>query len=240
MKDYQKDLVIPEALKEKFTGTLCPVSEVFQSFQGEGRNAGRNAVFVRFWGCNLACTWCDTPYSWQADKIDHQVKLPTDFIAELITTKFNTASVVIFTGGEPSLYEKQIRAIQDAIEEKGMYPLWEIETNGSKELTGNYDQINISPKLPSSGNKPYEIKAADEHTSFDFKFVIGSAEDIVEMEKIIEKHDARPHHVYLMPLGTTVEQQLESSKLIVPYALAKGYNLSIRQHIFLFGDTKGT
>ena len=41
-----------------------PVSEVFgPTLQGEGPHAGRPCHFIRLGGCNLSCSWCDTPYS---------------------------------------------------------------------------------------------------------------------------------------------------------------------------------
>ena len=39
------------------------INEIFYSLQGEGRNTGRAAVFVRFSGCNLKCPFCDTLFS---------------------------------------------------------------------------------------------------------------------------------------------------------------------------------
>ena len=39
------------------------INEIFYSLQGEGRNTGRAAVFVRFSGCNLKCPFCDTDFT---------------------------------------------------------------------------------------------------------------------------------------------------------------------------------
>ena len=46
------------------TSPLLMVSEVFNSFQGEGRNIGLPSTFLRLAYCNLACRWCDSKYTW--------------------------------------------------------------------------------------------------------------------------------------------------------------------------------
>ena len=73
-----------------------PVVEIFKSLQGEGFNTGREVVFLRLGGCNLACPWCDTNY------IDYTM-LPMESIIEKVE-QFDVKSLVV-TGGEPLVVE---------------------------------------------------------------------------------------------------------------------------------------
>src|SRR3954451_21761270 len=72
------------------------LAELFYSVQGEGKLLGVPSVFVRASGCNLRCTWCDTPYaSWDPEGDD----VPVDEIVSRVTA-FTPRHVVV-TGGEP-------------------------------------------------------------------------------------------------------------------------------------------
>src|SRR5215469_18951154 len=72
------------------------VSEIFYSIQGEGLLAGVPSVFVRLSGCNLRCTWCDTPYtSWEPQGAETTI----ESIVERVRG-YSCAHVVV-TGGEP-------------------------------------------------------------------------------------------------------------------------------------------
>ena len=71
------------------------VNEIFFSLQGEGRNTGRCAVFIRFSGCNLKCSFCDTDFkSYREMTVD-------DIISAI--SKWKKAGFVVLTGGEPTL-----------------------------------------------------------------------------------------------------------------------------------------
>ena len=74
------------------------ISEIFLSIQGEGKLAGVPSIFIRTSGCNLRCTWCDSPYtSWEP--VGESLG-----IDEILTrvARHGTQYVVV-TGGEPML-----------------------------------------------------------------------------------------------------------------------------------------
>ena len=111
-----------------------PIVEIFNSVQGEGYHTGTPSIFIRFGGCNLQCTWCDTDFS----KWD---KMTVSEIMEVLS-KWDTKRV-IFTGGEPAM--QKLRPLSDELHSKG-YNI-AIETNGTIELEdGLVDWICVSPK----------------------------------------------------------------------------------------------
>ncbi|WP_458403237.1 7-carboxy-7-deazaguanine synthase QueE [Methanobrevibacter sp.] len=123
----------------------APIIEIFSSFQGEGLLIGERQIFVRFAGCNLNCSYCDTNDS----KSEKSGRLMTpdevsEEINKLITPDCKTIS---FTGGEPSLYPDFISQVSKNFNLKIM-----LETNGT--LPENIDSIeeldivSLDIKLP--------------------------------------------------------------------------------------------
>ncbi len=126
-----------------------PVNEIFYSLQGEGRNSGRAAVFVRFSGCNLKCPFCDT---------DHSAFRPMDDEEILAEVCRYPSSLVVLTGGEPALY------IDDAfigmLHGAGKYVA--VETNGTRPLPPNIDWVTVSPKDACCEGAALHVGKADE------------------------------------------------------------------------------
>ena len=114
------------------------VNDIFYSLQGEGHNTGRAAVFIRFAGCNLRCSFCDTEFDTYRE-----------MTAEEIVASINTYSArfVVLTGGEPTLQVDE--AFVDLLHQYGFEVA--MESNGTRPAPNNLDWLTVSPKI--SGEK---------------------------------------------------------------------------------------
>ena len=126
------------------------VNEIFYSIQGEGAHSGEAVIFVRFSGCNLKCSFCDTEHQPYQDLTEDEI------CAEI--AKY-PASLVVITGGEPTL--QLTHSLVDKIHNLGK--MVAIETNGTRKVPSNVDWVTVSPKSLFVGEigKPI-IKTAQE------------------------------------------------------------------------------
>ena len=157
------------------------ISEIFRSIQGEGRSQGLITTFVRLSGCNLDCSWCDTPYARDGGK---EVPLGDVFQA----VEFSSCGRVCITGGEPLLQLDEVTSLARRIDEAG-YEV-EIETNGTIDFSPlqPYASICMDVKCPSSGEKSdlsllSRIRAGDA-----VKFVVSGTEDLDYAREVIATH----------------------------------------------------
>lgn len=130
------------------------VKEIFYTLQGEGRHAGRAAVFCRFSGCNLwsgreqdrataACNFCDTDFVGTGE--DGGKFTTAAELAQRIADEWRGAGgvpYVVFTGGEPLLQLNA--ALIDAMHAAGFEIA--VETNGTLAAPAGIDWICVSPK----------------------------------------------------------------------------------------------
>ena len=183
------------------------VAEIFTSINGEGTKAGQTAVFVRFTGCNLNCSYCDTKW---ANEPNAEYKLMTD--REILSRIKETGiKNVTLTGGEPLLRE----GIHELLEEiaKDGFLQAEIETNGSIDLKPfcdieNRPSFTMDYKLPLSGMEKHMCLENFEilEKKDTVKFVSGSIEDLKKALEIIRKYDlSRRCHVYISPVFGSIE-----------------------------------
>jgi len=118
---------------------LYPIAEIFRSIQGEGIDVGLPAIFVRFSGCNLHCSFCDTDHTANYSMVESQV---ADTIERLAVEK---RELVVLTGGEPALQDLMplVKALQGSSREYR----FGIETNGTVDFNQYlFDSISLSPK----------------------------------------------------------------------------------------------
>jgi 7-carboxy-7-deazaguanine synthase len=160
------------------------ILEIFYSIQGEGKNQGRPAIFIRLAGCNLTCRWCDTPGAH-----DPGVEWTTDDVVS--KTGESGCREVCITGGEPLLQAGELHDLLKKLSGQG-YDI-EIETNGTIDFLKcqEYATICMDIKCPSSGEES-DLSLLDRITVRDsVKFVVGNEEDCRYAEDVIGSRKIR-------------------------------------------------
>ena len=109
------------------------INDIFYSLQGEGHNTGRAAVFVRFAGCNLRCSFCDTEFDTFSEMSDEEI---------LAAISQYPARFVVLTGGEPTLQVDE--AFVELLHQHGYEVA--MESNGTRPAPQNLDWLTVSPK----------------------------------------------------------------------------------------------
>jgi len=224
------------------------IAEIFYSLQGEGILTGVPSVFVRTSGCNLRCTWCDTPYtSWQPEGEE----LPVERIVAAVIG--HHASHAVVTGGEPMIQPDIVRLTQ-RLKDFGLHIT--IETAGTVYEAVTCDLMSISPKLANStptrreGGKwapqhdrlrhqPDVLKRLMAEFEYQLKFVVSEPEDLGEIEAILKETGADRSRVVLMPEGISPEAIYQKSQWLVEICKRERFRYGPRLHIDLFGNQRG-
>lgn len=164
---------------------MFKVVEIFCSIEGEGKRAGILAQFIRLAGCNLACSYCDTKYAWDARSEDYCYKEMS--LEDIVSRLRKDVKAVTITGGEPLLV-KNVDSLIAALVNEG-YAV-NIETNGAVDLTpfvnrydGNRLFFTVDYKLPSSNMEKFMIPQNFTILSESdvIKYVVGSDDDVQSM-----------------------------------------------------------
>lgn len=210
------------------------IAEMFSSINGEGTHAGQLAFFIRFTGCNLNCSYCDTKWA-------NEPNAPyTEMTADEILSEVKKSGIknVTVTGGEP-LIQQEIFPLLETLCGDGRYV--EIETNGSADVSEvvkikeNRPALTMDYKLPASG---MESRMRNENFAFlekkdTVKFVAGSRADLERALEIIRKYGLiEKCSVYISP----VFGELKPAE-IVDFMLANklnGVNVQLQMHKFIW------
>lgn len=214
------------------------VVEKFVSINGEGQLAGQLAVFIRFAGCNLKCSYCDTSWANEKDVLC-DVMNSEEIYAYIKSTGIKN---VTLTGGEP-LKQCGIKELLMRLSEDKELHI-EIETNGSI-LLNNFMDFDNAPcftmdyKLPSSG---MESMMALENFKYlepkdTVKFVSGSLEDLQRAKQIIDDYGLiNKTKVYISPVFGNIELNK-----IVDFMIENklnGVNLQLQLHKIIWDPNK--
>lgn len=210
------------------------IAEMFSSINGEGTHAGQLAFFIRFTGCNLNCSYCDTKW---ANVPDAKY---TEMTAEEILDQVKKSGIknVTVTGGEP-LIQQEIFPLLETLCGDGRYV--EIETNGSADVSEvvkikeNRPALTMDYKLPASG---MESRMRTENFALlekkdTVKFVAGSRADLERALEIIREFRLTERcSVYISPVFGEIEPAE-----IVDFMLENklnGVNVQLQMHKFIW------
>lgn len=145
-------------------GALLPLMEAFFTLQGEGRFAGHAMFFIRLYGCDVGCSWCDVKESW---KVSADRFVPVEEIADKIPQGVER---VVITGGEPLVWN--LHPLIGFIHQRNIKV--HLETSGIHAVPHNIDWVCLSPKrnklpIQNAYRQVHELKVIIAETSdFDF------------------------------------------------------------------------
>jgi 7-carboxy-7-deazaguanine synthase len=234
------------------------VNEIFgPTWQGEGRDSGQLASFVRLGTCNQSCVWCDTPYAVfyterKASKhedgklYDPNIENTRMTVSEIMDAvggiSMPSSGIVVISGGEPMLQDIG-PLVQDLLCDYGVA----VETAGTiwRDIPGQHlIQWNVSPKLQTSGNPlhvRYRPRIIDKFVSAgaDFKFVITCERDLDEVDSMVRLHNIPLSRIWVMPEGRTPEQVTVKIPWLAARALERKWNFTLRSHLLIFGTERG-
>jgi 7-carboxy-7-deazaguanine synthase len=220
------------------------IAELFYSLQGEGSLVGVPSFFIRTSGCNLRCSWCDTPYtSWHPEGAEMSLD------AICVEAQRHPARHVVVTGGEPMI-APEIVALTERLRAMGMHIT--VETAGTVFKAVACDLMSISPKLSNSTPEgawagqherlriqPEVLKKLMAGYVYQLKFVIAKPEDVAEVKALAAALDAPAERIILMPEGIEPARLRETALWLAEICKDENFRFSPRLHVDLYGNRRG-
>lgn len=210
---------------------------------------GVPSLFIRVSGCNLRCRWCDTPYaSWYPEG-------DLTSIEDLVTWAVSSSVTdVVLTGGEPMLFAEMV-TLSHRLAEAGKHITF--ETAGTVDAAVACHLMSISPKLANSTpddpvwgprhdatrTRPDVLRNLMARYPYQLKFVVDPAfpGDVAEIDALLAEIGPVPaDRVLLMPEGTSSADVQKKGRALVDLCLERGWRLTPRYHLDLFGNQRGT
>ena len=174
------------------------ITEIYKSIQGESTHAGLPCVFVRFTGCNLRCSWCDSEYTFTGGS-----RMGLDEVLEEVERLSPDGGLVEITGGEPMLQEREAIPLMQRLLDAGYTVL--LETSGERPLAdvprGVVKIVDV--KCPNSGEpETFHMENLDTLGLQDeVKFVLSDRTDYEFARDFVKRHtlDRRVNAVIFSP-----------------------------------------
>lgn len=229
-----------------------PVSEVFGPvWQGEGPHTGRVCSFLRLGLCNLSCTWCDTPYTWDHTRFDVHAECPPrtpKWIGDQL--RQHATRLLILSGGEPLIHQRN-EALISLLSDHTSSEV-HVETNGTLApetwLADRVAHFTVSPKLAHGGDPPGRRLRQQPLEDFAYlarqgraawKVVVQTEQDVDDATHLFELYGVPSDARWLMPEGVKTYGLLHRARQLADVILASGANLTLRQHTLLYGTERG-
>ena len=201
---------------------------------GQGTAAGRRCTLIRLGGCNLSCSWCDTPSAWDSTRFDLDrilAQWPATQVA--LTALSCDPALVVVTGGEPLLQQRSpgwpilLRSLTGV--EVGL------ETNGTiaptEETLRGVSWVTVSPKLAHAGDPSWERIKGDVLMTWgqlayshdiEFVFVVRDSGDVATVNTLVLVHGLPANRVWVSPEGTTTATVVTRLHEVADAALGGG------------------
>lgn len=237
------------------------VCESFYSIQGEGKTAGKPAVFLRLAGCNLRCNGfsyqdpdtgkhlgCDSKLVWMQG-VKRRFKEILDYWGKQgWLQSLQKGAHLVITGGEPLLQQAALENFICQLDRCITNNIFlEMETNATllpnDYLKNRINQFNVSPKLKNSGESVYNFPTLQQFSNIPtaiFKFVISEPNDVDEVvAHYVEPLSLESTRVWLMPEGGTQSKINAIKPWLVELCKQHLFNFTSRLQVDIWSEVTG-
>jgi 7-carboxy-7-deazaguanine synthase len=236
---------------------MMKISEIFLSLQGEGRNTGRPVVFIRFYGCAVCCSYCDSKYTWSDNK-DEYLDMSAEDIVKAVKDIDPKCCSICITGGDPDLLpDNEILPLIDLLKE---YEI-SIEASGFRSPLRYFDEVSprredghpvvdfvvMDVKGPSAHAKVSNPQYISELRFCDqAKFLVSDEQDFDFMIRVLEKYDS-VCEILISPVMTANDEHVNKQRmnwlaekiLSMPEMFRNRARLNFQLHKIIWGNERG-